>query len=424
MSNKKIKAIDIFSGCGGVSCGLISAGFEIVAAVEIEPAAIKVYNEYKPFSNVNVISEDICDLTGTDIIAAGGVDRDDIYLLAGCPPCQNFSFQNRNGKRKSEELRKELLFQFLRVIQDVYPPFILMENVPGIVSKFKYVDDEGKQYASNEEILEGFLAELCDEYRSENERYYVVSDVLNAADYGVPQLRKRFVLHAVRCDIYRRLKEKGFDFELPKKTHNKTGEFGLKRWKTVRDAIGDLPPIVHGEIFVDPDGKIHNHKCARLSELNVRRIQCVRRNGGSRTGLPDDLVLNCHKKVKSDGMPYSGYKDVYGIMDYDKPSPTLTGGCLSYTKGRFGHPTQDRAISIREAARLQSFPDDFIFENTVTSAGLQIGNAVPVKLVKASGEEFMRCIRVLQAEHERLEEAETMSVSEARDGLRKRIIEE
>lgn len=395
MYNKKIKAIDLFSGCGGVSCGLVRAGFEVVAAVEIEPAAVKTYNNYEPLSNVNVIAKDICNLTGQDILTASGINKDEIYLLAGCPPCQNFSFQNRENKNKSEAIRKKLLFQFLKVILDVYPPFVLMENVPGITSKSKHIGNDGVTQVSNKEILYSFIAELSAESRPENERYFVVSGVLNAADYGVPQLRKRFVLHAVRFDIYKILAEKGFVFKLPKTTHSEKGENGLRKWITVREAVEDLPPIAQGETYVDPDGKIRNHCCARLSDINIKRMQIIRKNGGSRTSLPENLTLDCHKKLRKDGTVYTGHKDVYGIMDYDKPSPTMTGGCLCYTKGRFGHPTQDRAISIREAARLQTFPDDFTFENFVTSAGLQIGNAVPVKLVEASGRELMRCINAL-----------------------------
>jgi DNA (cytosine-5)-methyltransferase 1 len=136
---------------------------------------------------------------------------------------------------------------------------------------------------------------------------------------------------------------------------------------------------------VDPEGKIHNHKCANLNDINLRRIRAIRANGGSRDGLPEDLVLECHKKKDANGNVFSGHKDVYGIMDANKPAPTITGGCLSYSKGRYGHYEQDRAISIREAARLQTFPDDFKFSNSLTAAALQIGNAVPIDLVKASG---------------------------------------
>lgn len=374
-------AIDIFSGCGGVSCGLTLAGFKVKAAVEIEDAAVDTYLAYPPLSKVNVLrgteGGDICNLSGEDILAASGIGKDDIYLFAGCPPCQNFSRQNPNNEKKSPEERKKLLFEFLRIIEEIEPPFLLMENVPGIKSDSTRKKKEDKKVVSNKDILDEFLGRL-------KLKYHVVESILNSADYGVPQIRKRFVLHAVRKDIYAELQADGFEFGLPKPTHSCKEEEGLFPWKTVREAIGDLPPIKAGEAYEDPNGIIHNHKCANLDDINIGRIRAIRANGGSRTGLPDNLVLECHKKKDKDGKVFDGHKDVYGIMDADKPSPTMTGGCLCYSKGRYGHYAQDRAISVREAARLQTFPDDFIFSDSLTAAALQIGNAVPIDLVKAS----------------------------------------
>lgn len=369
----KYEAIDLFSGCGGVSCGLSLAGFKVKSAVEIDKHAVNTYLSYAPLNKVNVLNDDICNLSGEQILKAAKIKKDDIYLFAGCPPCQNFSRQNPLNKKKSDAERKKLLFEFLRLIEEIMPPFILMENVPGIKSDF------------NNAILNEFLQRL-------NKYYYVREDVLNAANYGVPQARKRFVLHAVRNDINEELKSIGFSFDLPKTTHDKNGKNGLQKWKTVREAIGDLPAIKAGEEYKD-DGKIHNHKCAGLSATNLKRIREIRKNGGSRNGLPKELVLECHKKEDENGNIFSGHGDVYGIMDPDKPSPTITGGCLCYSKGRYGHYSQDRAISIREAARLQTFPDDFTFSNSLTDSALQIGNAVPIDLVKASGEVFKAAIK-------------------------------
>lgn len=376
----KYEAIDIFSGCGGVSCGLSLAGFKVKAAVEIEKRAVDTYLNYQPLRNVKVLNEDICNLSGKQILKAARIKGDDLYLFAGCPPCQNFSKQNPLNKKKSEEERKKLLFEFLRIIEEVMPPFILMENVPGIKSDF------------NNAILSEFLQRL-------NVNYYVREDILNAADYGVPQTRKRFVLHAVRNDIYNELNSIGFAFDLPKATHGKNGDNGLKKWKTVKEAIDDLPAISAGEEYVD-DGKIHNHKCAGLSAENLQRIKEIRKNGGSRKGLPEPLVLECHKKKDKNGKMFSGHGDVYGIMDPSKPAPTITGGCLCYSKGRYGHYSQDRALSIREAARIQTFPDDFVFSNSLTDSAIQIGNAVPIDLVKASGELFKKAIRSIKIKRE------------------------
>lgn len=369
----KYEAIDIFSGCGGVSCGLSLAGFKVKSAVEIEKHAVDTYLGYRPLNNVNVLNEDICNLSGEQILKAANIKKDDIYLFAGCPPCQNFSRQNPLNKNKTDAERKKLLFEFLRLIEEILPPFILMENVPGIKTDF------------NNAILSEFLERL-------RQHYYVKENVLNAADYGVPQARKRFVLHAVRNDINEELKSNGFSFDLPRATHDKKASNGLKKWKTVKEAIGDLPAIKAGEEYKD-DGNIHNHKCAGLSDINLKRIKAIRKNGGSRDGLPKDLILECHKKKDKNGNVFSGHGDVYGIMDPDKPAPTITGGCLCYSKGRYGHYSQDRAISIREAARLQTFPDDFIFSNSLTDSALQIGNAVPIDLVKASGEVFRLAIQ-------------------------------
>ena len=378
----KFESIDIFSGCGGVSCGLSFAGFKVKAAVEIEDEAVDIYLGYPPLSQVNVLrgaeNGDICKLNGEAILKAAGIKRDDIYLFAGCPPCQNFSRQNPNNAKKPLAERKKLLFEFLRIIEELEPPFILMENVPGIKTD------------NNKEILDEFLERL-------RKKYVVVDGILNAADYGVPQIRKRFVLHAVRKDIHKELLESGFEFGLPKATHSEKEAGGLYPWRTVREAIGDLPAIGAGETYEDPEGRIHNHKCANLDEINIRRIRAIRANGGSRVGLPDDLVLECHKKTDENGNVFSGHKDVYGIMDADKPSPTMTGGCLCYSKGRYGHYEQDRAISIREAARLQTFPDDFIFSDSLKAAALQIGNAVPIDLVRVSGAILKQAMYIIKA---------------------------
>ncbi len=385
-----IKAIDLFSGCGGVSCGLTRAGFKVKAAVEIDPEAARTYSAYPPLADVNVLIDDICKLTGKKILRAAGIKKNDLYLLAGCPPCQNFSMQNPKNKTKPESERKKLLFEFLRIIKEVYPPFVLMENVPGLDSDF------------NKNILNEFLNSLRNENGRDTEKYYVSYSILNAADYGVPQLRKRFVLHAVRKDIYDELLNYGEQFNLPQATHNKNGENGLQPWVTVRNAIGDLPAINAGDCYIDPMGRIKNHKCADLSENNLAKMRYIRAHGCSRTCLPEDMVLECHKKKDTLGNAFSGHRDVYGIMNGDKPAPTMTGGCLFYSKGRYGHYEQDRAISIREAARIQPFPDDFEFCDNLAKAALQIGNAVPVKLVESSASTFLNAIKTIRRARRRL----------------------
>lgn len=378
-----IKAIDLFSGGGGVSIGLTHAGFKLSCALEIDSAAVKAYKGYHLLKDVNVIEGDICEISGDELLKTAGIDKNELYLLAGCPPCQKFSMQNRihNSDEDKIEDVKKLLMQFKRIIQEVYPPFVLMENVPGIQSSYG-----GK-------ILHEFLTDLDDSQRTLSHRYKIVCGIVNAADYGVPQLRKRFVLHAVRRDIYQEMENRGLKLTIPIATHSKDGKDGKQKWVTVKETFQGLPAIKAGERYSDEH--IKNHACANLSEKNLQRMKIIRANGGSRSALPDDLILACHKK-------YSGHSDVYGIMDPDKPAPTMTGGCLSYSKGRFGHPFEDRAISVREAARLQTFPDDYIFGESLTKAALEIGNAVPIKLVEASGKVFYDIISSLKGIKERV----------------------
>lgn len=383
-----IKAIDLFSGCGGVSCGLTRAGFTVKAAVEIERDAVATYLNYPPLADVNVLQKDIRKVSGKELLKTANIRKNEIYLLAGCPPCQNFSMQNPKNKHKSEAERKELLFEFLRIIEEIYPPFILMENVPGIATDF------------NSGILNEFIKRLENVTAKASNKYFVIKDVLNAADYGVPQSRKRFVMHAVRWDIYERLQSSNYVFNLPQATHNRNGSNGLKPWVTVKEAIGDLPKLSAGQTYTGRK-VVFNHKCANLSEDNIARMKYIRSHGGSRNSLPENMVLECHKKKNQDGEVFSGHQDVYGIMDPDKPSPTITGGCLCYSKGRYGHYSQNRAISIREAARLQTFPDNFIFSDSLTQSALQIGNAVPVKLVEASAKEFEKSIKKIRRTHKK-----------------------
>lgn len=376
-----IKAVDIFSGCGGVSCGLTRSGFKVKAAVELDNSAAQTYLNYPPLSDVNVLIKDVCDVTGNELLESAEIVENELYLFAGCPPCQNFSMQNPKNRNKSEAERKKLLFEYLRIIEEIHPPFILMENVPGIATEF------------NSNILNEFIQRLENINGNDNEKYYVVNGVLNSADYGVPQSRKRFVLHAIRMDIYNELKTYGLEFQLPNPTHSNNKD-ELKPWVTAKEAIGDLPRLTVGKSYTGKK-KVYNHKCAGLSSKNIEKMKYIRRHGGSRDCLPENMTLECHKKKDDQGNVFKGHNDVYGIMDPDKPAPTMTGGCLCYSKGRFGHYSQNRAISIREAARFQTFPDDFIFSNSLTKAALQIGNAVPVKLVEASAKEFLEAINTI-----------------------------
>ena len=350
----KFKAIDLFCGAGGLSTGLKKSGFRLCLGVDIDEKALKTYK--CNLKRTKVLKEDIKKVTGEKITELTGIKRRDNFLLAGCPPCQGFSSL---GKRDANDEKNELVYEYIRIIKELEPSFILMENVPGMSTGV------GKK------IFKNVVKEL-------EENYHVEYATLNAADFGVPQIRKRLVLHGIRNDVYDNL---GLDKEkqkiLPKPTHSKEKKKGYRKWVTVRKAIFDLPILGAGESY--DDNIIKNHKARSLSETNIERLQEIRLHGGNREMISEELQLECHKKENV------SYTDTYGIIDPDKPAPTITSGCTIISKGRYCHPTQNRGLSIREAARLQSFDDKFEFQGNMGEMSLQIGNAVPPKLAQASG---------------------------------------
>lgn len=350
----KFKAIDLFCGAGGLSTGLKKSGFRLCLGVDIDEKALKTYK--CNLKRTKVLKEDIKKVTGEKITELTGINRRDNFLLAGCPPCQGFSSL---GKRDANDEKNELVYEYIRIINELEPSFILMENVPGMST------------GVGKEIFKNVVKEL-------EENYHVEYATLNAADFGVPQIRKRLVLHGIRNDVYDNL---GLDKEkqkiLPKSTHSKEKKKGYRKWVTVRKAIFDLPILGAGESY--DDGIVKNHKARSLSETNIERLQEIRLHGGNREMISEELQLECHKKENV------SYTDTYGIIDPDKPAPTITSGCTIISKGRYCHPTQNRGLSIREAARLQSFDDKFEFQGNMGEMSLQIGNAVPPKLAQASG---------------------------------------
>ena len=350
----KFKAIDLFCGAGGLSTGLKKSGFRLCLGVDIDEKALKTYK--CNLKRTKVLKEDIKKVTGERITELTGINRRDNFLLAGCPPCQGFSSL---GKRDANDEKNELVYEYIRIINELEPSFILMENVPGMST------------GVGKEIFKNVVKEL-------EENYHVEYATLNAADFGVPQIRKRLVLHGIRNDVYDNL---GLDKEkqkiLPKSTHSKEKKKGYRKWVTVRKAIFDLPILGAGESY--DDGIIKNYKARSLSETNIERLQEIRLHGGNREMISEELQLECHKKENV------SYTDTYGIIDPDKPAPTITSGCTIISKGRYCHPTQNRGLSIREAARLQSFDDKFEFQGNMGEMSLQIGNAVPPKLAQASG---------------------------------------
>lgn len=364
---KKYTAIDLFCGAGGLSLGLKKAGFNVKIGLDIDKDALETYRTN--FKRTKIIHEDICKIDARSLEKLAGICRGDNFLLAGCPPCQGFS---SIGKRDVENKKNQLVYEYLRIIKELEPSFILMENVPGMVK------------GVGKEIFKDVVREL-------EKQYFIVYDTLNAADYGVPQLRKRLVLQGIRKDVYKILldilKVDKIEF-LPEPTHSSLENDKKKRWKTVGETIMDLPEIEAGQ-QCEQEG-ILNHVARNLSSKNIARLEAVRLHDGNRKDLPKSLELECHKKKNV------GYTDTYGIIKLDRPSPTITTGCTSISKGRFGHPTQNRGLSIREAARLQSFDDSFVFCGNIGSMSLQVGNAVPPKLAEVSAKKIKHYMDIYQ----------------------------
>lgn len=335
-----ISVIDFFSGCGGTSLGLREAGMTIVAGIDHDADSAESFR--LNFPDAAFIERDIRQVSTGEVrsLMPHGVPT----LFAGCAPCQPFSKQNRNRHRK-EDSRRLLIAEFQRFVLALKPTHVVVENVPGL------------QRFGSDGPLAGFIAEL------ERANYTVVWAILHASHFGVPQRRSRFVLIASQDPLCARM---------PIATHGP----GRLPIATVREWMSDLPSIEAGASdVIDRD-----HVAMSLSETNLRRILATP-EGGGRDSWPSDLLLDCHQGHK-------GHSDVYGRLAWDKPASAMTTRCLSYSNGRFGHPEENRAISVREAACLQTFPRHFQFAGTVTSRGRQIGNAVPPLLSRAIGSVF------------------------------------
>ncbi|MBL8525561.1 MAG: DNA cytosine methyltransferase [Betaproteobacteria bacterium] len=329
-----ITAVDLFCGVGGLTHGLQRAGIDVVAGIDFDDSC-----EYAYATNNRgiFIHADISELKGADLEAL--FPKDGMRLLAGCAPCQPFSQLTKKNKKKNDE-RNSLLRHFGRLVADLRPEFVTMENVPNV----RY-----------DPVFDFFIDTL-------NENGYLVShQVVNCADYGIPQRRKRFVLLASRIG----------EIKLVPPDQEKC---------SLRMAIGNLDPIASGES--SPNDFLH--RARTLSEINLRRIRASK-PGGSWEDWDDDLKLACHKRKQG-----QSFKSVYGRLTWDEPSSTITTQFYNWGTGRYGHPDQDRALSLREGATIQSFPLTYQFAPTAedvsfSTIGRQVGNAVPVKLAEAIG---------------------------------------
>lgn len=317
-------AIDLFSGCGGLTQGLRDAGFTVGAAVEIDALAAETYAANHP--EVRLFNADIRNISASQIMEACGIEKGELDLLAGCPPCQGFSRIRLNNKReRMDDPRNRLIGEVLRLVAEMQPKVVMLENVPNLSRYSRYMD---------------FKREL-------RKLGYEISDqTLDVADFGVPQRRKRLVVLASRLGRISHLAP-------------------VEGRRTVRDAIGKLPVDI---LKSDPLHNLGEKRSERVRQL----IKAIPKDGGSRTALSAGLTLKCHEKQ-------DGFYDVYGRMRWNDVAPTITGGCINPSKGRFLHPEEDRAITLREAAILQSFPPGYQFSlrRGKYAAAEMIGNALP-----------------------------------------------
>lgn len=325
----------MFCGIGGLSYGLKKAGILVVAGVDLDKSCQYVYERNV---HADYILKDISKVKGKELNKKYWSDEKQVKILAGCAPCQPFSTHSNKIKNKKQTKRWRLISEFKRLVKETKPDIVTMENVPNL---------------ANQRIFKNFVAFL------ELSGYRVSYSNVYCPDYGIPQKRRRLVL----------LASKYGEISLIPKTHTE------ENYVTLRDAIGNLPPVGAGEVCnSDPF-----HRTTKLSDINLRRMKVSKPNG-TWLDWSDDLKLACHTKETG-----STYKAVYGRMSWDEPSSTITTQFYNFGTGRFGHPEQNRALTLREAALLQTFPKGYKFYKSkhaiyIKRLGVYIGNAVPVDL--------------------------------------------
>lgn len=325
-----LSAIDLFCGAGGLSVGLKKAGFRVLGAIEVDPVAAATYRRNHRQPRMWCI--DIRKLPAAAVMRALGIRRGQLDLLAGCPPCQGFSTMRTLNKSSSvDDVRNDLVFDFLRFVRVLLPKTILLENVPGL---------------ADDKRIDHFCADLV------SLGYVFEKKIVNAADYGVPQRRRRMLLLASRVA------------RVAVPPH-------VAYRPSVRDAIASLPRAGRSNDLLHDLGENR----ARHVRALIRKIP---KDGGSRSSLPPSQQLDCHKHTK-------GFYDVYGRMAWDDVAPTITSGCTNPSKGRFLHPIENRSITLREAALLQTFPPRYHFSlaRGKEHVAAMIGNALPPQMIRA-----------------------------------------
>ncbi len=336
MEHSDIKAIDFFCGAGGLTRGLLDAGIDVLAGVDNDDRLRVTYesnNAPSQFVGVDISSVDIASLR-----TRVGIRRDDRVLYAACTPCQPFSTLNQ---KRGKDDRKSLLLSFAEIVRHSPPDYVLVENVPGLSNAY------GK------EIYESFIEAL-----DASGLVHRAGALLDARDYGVPQIRRRFIMLASRLG----------PISLPNRQRG--------RKPTVRSALQRFPtPVFNGQ------PSIPNHIARQPRPHHLKILRAVPSDGGSRSDVKDtSILLPCHQRKPN------LHKDVFGRMAWDHPAPTLTCRCTDVYCGRFAHPTENRGLSLREAAALQTFRDNYVFHGSFFHNATQIGNAVPVRLAQHLGE--------------------------------------
>lgn len=332
---RKPRAIDLFAGAGGLTLGLRLAGFKVVGAVESDSLCCKTYKSNNP--NVRLWSEDIRNITGPQILQRLRIKRGRLELLAACPPCQGFStMRTKNGRRRNRDSRNGLLLDVLRLVRSIQPKAIMLENVPGLERTALF-----REFARSLRSL----------------GYKTDSRVLNTIEFDVPQNRRRLVLVAARIQP-----------QLARaKTTRRTVRHALKYIvaRNKRDALHDYSPNLTAKV--------------------KRLIGRIPKDGGSRSDLGKRSQLRCHRNTQ-------GFFDVYGRMAWDSAAPTITGGCINPSKGRFLHPKSNRPITLREAALLQTFPVNYKFclDRGRYAVALMIGNALPPLFIRAHASALLK----------------------------------
>lgn len=343
------KAVDAFCGAGGLSLGLMRAGFEVVFSFDHDINCIATLKNNKNYFSHKVEQIGIKELLNGVLLKKLSIQKGELDLLVGGPPCQGFSIQRTIGG--DIDSRNDLVHKYADLILEVSPKVFLLENVASLGGK------RGKV------ILKEFINRMTES------GYECYQEVLNAQEYGVPQRRKRYIIVGTRKDL-------GGIFQWPVKS---------SKVVTVRDVIGKLPAP-------PTDGKDHprfpGHRADRLSNLNQQRLMAITAGQG-RVDLPDHLLAECHRVSATT----IGHRNVYGRMAWDEVAPTITARFDSFTRGQFGHPEQIRSISLYEGSLLQTFPEDFRFIGTKVQIASQIGNAVPPALGQALGKSVVTFLK-------------------------------